>query len=165
MPNFQKTMRREDKSITDRSSINSILKNELVLRLGLCYGDIPYIVPLNFVFDETINDDGVIYLHSALDGLKLDILRENKEVCFEVEQGLELVSASTPCNWGMKYKSVIGHGKAFFEEQKQEKIMVLNLFMDKYSGENSLYEYNDVALESICIIKIEITSINGKKSG
>ncbi|MCK9151455.1 pyridoxamine 5'-phosphate oxidase family protein [Methanobacterium alcaliphilum] len=165
MPNFKKPMRRRDKSINEISSVYSILKNALVLRLGLCYNSIPYIVPLNFVFDENIKPNGLIYSHSALNGLKIDIIRENKSVCFEVEQDVQIIGSPNPCNWGMKYKSVIGHGKAYFEDNKEIKINVLNQLMEKYSGETSNYIYNDDALDSICIIKVNIGSLTGKKSG
>lgn len=164
MVDFKKPMCRGDKSINKISSIHSILKKAMLLRLGLCYENIPYVIPLNFVFDETAKPNGVIYLHSALDGLKIDILHENNEVCFEVEQNLQLVTADRPCNWGMKYKSVIGHGKAYFEDNEWKQ-RVLDLFMDKYSDEKLTYQYSDAALAAVCIIKIEITSINGKRSG
>jgi nitroimidazol reductase NimA-like FMN-containing flavoprotein (pyridoxamine 5'-phosphate oxidase superfamily) len=166
MPDFKKSMRRGDKEIKDLSLIHSILEKASVLRLGLCYGDMPYIVPLNFVFDKTAFYNGTIYLHSALEGLKIDILRKNRKICFEVEDDLELLMSSSPCNWGMRYLSVIGHGEASLENDMDEKIKAFDLFMDKYSprtqkevnkDDNASYDYDKDLMGSTCLM--------GKKSG
>jgi uncharacterized protein len=173
MVDFQKPMRRGDKKINDISLIHSILKKAIVMRLGLCYDNTPYIVPLNFVFDENQGNNGVIYLHSALEGLKIDIIGKNRNICFEVEDALEIVSSPNPCNWGMKYISVIGHGETSFENDLDEKKQALDLFMNKYSSitqntgdklQNG-FDYNGDSLALTCLLKIKIKSLVAKKSG
>lgn len=173
MVDFQRHMRRSDKQIDDVSLIHSILKKAPVMRLGLCYGDMPYIVPLNFVFHETYQGKGIIYLHSALKGLKIDILQKNNTVCFEVEDSLEIVTSDRPCDWAMRYLTVIGQGEASFEKDNEEKKKIMGLFMAKYSSIASdkfdkspnMFDYPSTALDSTCLIKIEIKSLTGKKSG
>ena len=41
-------MRRNEKEIKDLSVIESIIKKAKVMRLALCDGNQPYIIPLNF---------------------------------------------------------------------------------------------------------------------
>ena len=59
----------------------------------------PYVVPMNFGFDLW---DGVLelYCHSALEGRKIEILRRNPEVCFEMDCGHKLVEAKAACSYG-----------------------------------------------------------------
>jgi len=143
------------------------------MRLALCYGETPYIIPLNFVFHTIPQDNGIIYLHSALKGLKMDILQKNNKVCFEVEDSLEIVTSDKPCDWGMRYRTVIGHGEASFEKDNEEKKKIMGLFMAKYSSIASdefdkspnMFVYPSTVLDSTCLIKIEIKSLTGKKSG
>jgi uncharacterized protein len=54
----------------------------------------------------------VLYFHSATEGRKLNLLAKNSTVGFELDTGHELVTADLACNWGMKYKSIIGTGES-----------------------------------------------------
>jgi nitroimidazol reductase NimA-like FMN-containing flavoprotein (pyridoxamine 5'-phosphate oxidase superfamily) len=88
-------MRREDREIIDYLEIESILHNAIVCRIGLAGGDEPYIVPLCFGYE-----DRTIYLHSALAGKKISMLKKNSRCCFEVDQCDNLVHGERPCAWG-----------------------------------------------------------------
>lgn len=154
-------MRRSDKEIKDKNTIQWILKEAQVCRIALCNDNKPYIVPMNFGFD-----DNYIYLHSASEGKKIDILNKNNNVCFEVDIQNELVKSEIACNWGMKYYSVIGSGKSYFIEDNNEKKKVLNSIIQKYSENDAKsIEYSKTALNKTVIIKVEISEITGKKSG
>ena len=65
-------MRRHEKAITDRAAIEAVIRRADVCRLGLSDAGHPYIVPVNFGYE-----DGVIFVHSAPEGRKIDI-------CFKV---------------------------------------------------------------------------------
>ncbi|MHC4212544.1 MAG: pyridoxamine 5'-phosphate oxidase family protein [Planctomycetota bacterium] len=150
-------MRRSDKEISDAGVIEGILKAATVCRLGLCEDNRPYVVPLCFGYE-----DNALYIHSAGQGKKLDILRKNNNVCFEVGIDHELKAADQACGWGMKYKSVIGFGKAVFIEDIESKRKALDIIMHQYS--EGIFEYTQDAINSITIIKIEIESMTGKQS-
>ena len=96
-------MQRKDKQINDIIAIEDILSRATVCRLGLCDGGRPYVVPLCFGYKEN-----ALYFHCAMEGKKLEILRKNENVCFEVDIDHETIKADQACEWGMKYKSVIG---------------------------------------------------------
>lgn len=64
-------MRRSDKEIKDKSTIESILNEAQVCRIALCNDNKPYIVPMNFGFK-----DNYIYIHSACEGHKIDIIKK-----------------------------------------------------------------------------------------
>ncbi|WP_017416639.1 pyridoxamine 5'-phosphate oxidase family protein [Clostridium tunisiense] len=151
-------MRRSEKEIKDLEVIESIMKEALECRIGLCEDNKPYIVPMNFGCK-----DNYLYIHSALEGKKIEILKKNSNVCFEVDVKTEVVKANNPCGWSMKYLSVIGFGKAYFVEDLVEKAEALNAIMEKYSGKAD-FKFPEAALKKVAVIKIEIEEITGKKS-
>ncbi len=151
-------MRRKDKEISNLAAIEDIVRNSLVCRLGLAEKDQPYIVPLSFGFR-----DNNLYFHSAPKGKKIDMLRKNSKVCFEFDIDHEVVVDEQACRWGMKYRSVIGFGRATIVEDMAEKIEGLDAIMDQYSDRS--FVYPEVKLENTVIIKVEIESMTGKQSG
>jgi nitroimidazol reductase NimA-like FMN-containing flavoprotein (pyridoxamine 5'-phosphate oxidase superfamily) len=151
-------MRREDKEIRDKDEIESIVQRAIVCRVAFSKNDVPYIVPVNFGYK-----DDSLYFHSAPEGKKIDTIRQNDNVCFEMDIDQEVVRAETPCNWAMKYRSVIGFGKAFLVRDVEEKRKALNAIVEHYSGKPS--DYPESAISNVAIIKVEIESMTGKKSG
>jgi len=151
-------MRRKEKEITDLKSIEEIITRSKVCCLGLSLNDIPYVVPLSFGYKNK-----TIYFHSAKQGKKIEILKKNNIVCFEFDIDHELVEAEKGCNWGMKFRSVIGFGKAYFIENMEEKQKALDIIMQNYT--DKAFEFPEKRLNNTLLGKIEIDQISGKKSG
>ena len=152
-------MRRKDKEVTDKNIIESVFDEALDCNMGLSSEDKPYIIPMNFAYE-----DNCLYLHSANEGKKIDILKKNDNVCIEAHIKTEIVKADKACNWGAKYLSVIGFGKASFVNDNNDKKKALTLMMKKYSGNDS-WEMPDESLSKVTVIKVVLDSINCKKSG
>lgn len=152
-------MRRKDKEIEDKELIEVILRRASICRIALSENDVPYIVPLCFG-----HKDNFLYFHSAKEGRKIDMIRKNNNVCFEIEIDTELVAAENPCNWSMKYYSIIGFGKAFLVEDTEEKREALDIIAEHYSGKSSS-EFPETALHNVAVIKVKIETMTGKKSG
>jgi nitroimidazol reductase NimA-like FMN-containing flavoprotein (pyridoxamine 5'-phosphate oxidase superfamily) len=151
-------MRRKDQEITDISLIEDIIGRSMVCRLGLCEDGRPYLVPLCFGYRYR-----VLYFHTAKEGKKLDILRRNQRVCFEFDIDHEIVRGEDACSWGMKYRSVVGFGKAVFVDEPVSKREALDVIMQHYAG--SSFEYPEALVEITEILKVEIESMTGKISG
>jgi uncharacterized protein len=158
----QKRMRRKDREIEDRAELESIIDAATVCRLAMSEDDRPYNVPLCFGYK-----DGNLYFHSAEEGKKLDVLRVNNCVCFEMDIDHELVRADYPCESEMKYRSVIGFGQASFVNGIEEKRMAQDIITCHYSEENAegAYVYPEQKLARTVIIKVKIDSLTGKKFG
>ncbi len=150
-------MLRGDREITDPVLLDHILREAQVCRLGMADGGEPYVVPVNFACQG-----GSLYFHSALRGMKFEILRRNPRVCIEVDEALGIVSAESACAWGFRYRSVIGTGLAQFVYDSGEKRKALNLLMEKYSG-RSAWDYPDFQLDRVCIIRIDLERVTGKQ--
>jgi len=150
-------MNREEREVTDINEIEEILHKANILRIALCEKDTPYIIPVNFGYNQR-----AIYIHSSKKGKKIDILNKNNNISFEVEIDTEIVRSKKACNYTMKYKSVIGFGKAFFVHDFREKKKALDTIMSHYSS--GVFDYPLEIIEKTCIIRIDIESMTGKKS-
>ena len=151
-------MRRKEKEIKDLAEIEAVLRSAQVCRLGLCDKGIPYVVPLCYGYK-----DKTLYFHCALKGRKLDIIRDNNNVCFEVETDLELVRHEEACKWGFKYRSVIGFGKASLVEGLDAKKKAFAIIMGQYS--DGKYDFPESDVNGVAIFRIDIESLTGKQAG
>ena len=152
-------MRRQDKEITDIKAIENIIERSLVCRLALSDNGQPYIVPLSFGYQ-----DKTLYFHVAREGRKLDILRNNNNVCFEFDIDQKIVGGKKACNWSMKYRSVIGFGKAKVLDDFELKKTALDCIMKHYADEGP-FEFPVESLQRTVIIKVDIEQMSGKVSG
>ncbi len=152
-------MRRKDKELADPALLSAVLREAFVCRIGLVDEDWPYVVPVNFV-----SSGGCLYLHSANEGRKIEILKRNNRVCFETETGVELVRAERACDFGARYVSVIGTGTASFVTDPVEMSRAFDLFMEKYAGGGS-WSYPPAALRAVTVIRVDVETLTGKASG
>ena len=153
-------MRRKDKEITDKAEIEAILKKAFVCHLGLSDGDRPYVVPMNYGYE-----DGHIYLHCAAEGKRLDIIKKNNKVCFEMDLfEIEVVKKNDqPCDWGTSYRSVIGYGTAKLIESAEEKSRALGIIVK--SLDDRSFTFPEKEVKRTAVIDITITEMTGKASG
>jgi uncharacterized protein len=149
-------VRRKDKEITDRAEIEAIINKAEICHIALCDGDKPYVIAVNFGFE-----DKCLYFHCAREGRKLDIIKSNNNVCFMIDTDREMIISDTACDWGFKYKSIIGFGKAFIVDDLDEKKRGLDIIMTQYT--DKAFEYKNDRVAGILIVKIEIEYMSGKK--
>jgi len=150
-------MRKKDKEITDTKQIEGIIQKSTICRLAMSENDLPYIVPLCFGYK-----DRTLYFHSANIGKKLDILKNNPNVCFEFEIDTCVEKNEEICSWGMKYRSVIGFGKASFIDEPIEKQNALDTIIQQYT--DTTFEFTEKSLKSISVYKVDISSMTGKQA-
>lgn len=150
-------MRKNDREIKDLKNIEKIIDRAFVCRVAFSKDNMPYIVPFSFGYEKE-----AIYLHTALEGKKIDILKKNPNVCVEFDLDTELVKGKQACDWTMKYVSVIGFGKVSFLQSLEEKTYGLNVIMKHYADKS--FEFPKKVLDKTAIIKIEIDTFTGKQS-
>jgi len=124
----------------------------------------PQIIPMNFSF---VND--AVYMHSFPRGEKLENIKKNSKVGFEVDRELEFLPSyfSHPTNASQAdtlYISVVIKGESVLVEDDAEKALALNEMMKKYQPEGHYdpLQNNDLVLDEVAIIKIIPNSIKGK---
>ena len=151
-------MRRKNQEIIDRNVIEDILQKSLICRIGMISDGVPYIVPLNYGYDNNI-----IYIHSASEGKKMDILKANNKVCFEIEDTTEIIRKDLSCDWATKYRSLIGYGTIDIITDSEQKKRGLDIIMTQH-GKTMNNVYKEEQVENLVILKLTIERVTGKQS-
>lgn len=150
-------MHAADREIKNQAIIEEILVQGRELRLAMIDADRPYVVPLNYGYAA-----GHLYIHCARQGKKLDCLRRNPQVCFEISQVLERVGGERACQWSTNFRSLVGHGTAQIIDERDEIIQGYDVIMNHFGGPAGNYE--EKYLKGSMIIRIKIESLTGKQS-
>jgi nitroimidazol reductase NimA-like FMN-containing flavoprotein (pyridoxamine 5'-phosphate oxidase superfamily) len=152
-------MTKREYQITDPAQIERILSTAKVLHLGLAVDNEPYVVPMNY--GHSLEDGKlVLYLHSAVRGKKLDMLRKNPRVFFELECDRVPFEGRIPCQYGMTYYSLMGRGTAVFVEDLEEKKRAMNLLMKTQTGKEFVFE--DQWMSIVTVIRIDVEGYTAK---
>ena len=124
----------------------------------------PQIIPMNFVF---LNDS--VYMHSHIRGEKIENIKRNSKVGFEVDRNLEFLPSyfSDPQDASLAdtlYISVVIKGEAQLVKDNEEKVLALNGLMEKYQPEGQYKPINKnmEVLDATAVIKIIPKEMNGK---
>ena len=138
------------------TEIDQFLTCARVGRLGVSLKDGPYIVPVGYVYSN-----GKIFFHTCNKGLKMDSIRRNPNVCFEVDEALSDASM---------FKSVIAFGTAEIIDDKKEMVPYLQKLIDKYRVPESFDKYmskprrnREKELKAVRICVITPKKITGRK--
>jgi len=153
-------MRRSDREVTDETVIDEIINSCDSIRLGMCDGNIPYVVPLSFGYR---NADGrrTFFFHCAKVGRKLDIISKFPKVCFELDSGYEIKPSDKACGYTAAYKSIIGYGNVSVVEEPEKKEEAMQTVMKKYSGRDD-WSFNEAQLMAVCVLKLDVTELSCK---
>jgi nitroimidazol reductase NimA-like FMN-containing flavoprotein (pyridoxamine 5'-phosphate oxidase superfamily) len=146
--------------ITDHEEMESLLRGALVGCLATVGPDgNPYITPLHFVYHQ-----GKIYFHSALKGRKVDNIRANPRVCFEVHELIKIVQGQRACDLSTRYRSVLAFGRARSLPDADEKVPVLTALAEKYAGEQAVEPPTPEKVKETEVIEITIEEMTGKRN-
>ena len=153
-------MRKSDREIKSKEEIIDIIKRCDVIRLAFNNGDYPYILPLNFGF-EVKNDKVIFYLHSALEGTKVDIMKKDNRASFEMDTKHELQYYEEKGYCTMSYESVIGRGIIRILPE-EEKMNALKKLMGHYHKSEDTY-FNPAAISRTLVYSLEVEEMTAKK--
>ncbi len=151
-------MRKQNQEIKDTQIIEEILSKSEICRVAMIDDGEPYLLPFNYGYK-----DNCIYIHSAPAGKKIDILKKNNRVCFEIEYKAEVVKHADPCKWATRYRSVIGYGDIEIITDTKQKKAGLDIIM-AHNGKTGEHIYQEKQVDAMFILKLNITSVTGKQS-
>ena len=152
-------MTKRERQVTDPEQILRILDAGKVLHLGLAVNNEPYVVPMNYGY--TMEDGKLtLYLHSALQGKKLDMMRANPNVFFEIDCDRMPFEGRVPCQYGLVYSSVMGRGTATIVEDVEEKKMAMTHLMKTQTGKDFTFE--DRLVSIVAVIRIDVEAYTAK---
>jgi uncharacterized protein len=151
-------MRKVRQEIRDKSILEEILGNANICRLAMMDGDMPYLLPFNYGYSG-----GCIYIHSAHEGKKIQLLQKDGRVCFEVEDGSEILKGDVACDWTTRYRSLVGYGTVEILSDEKSKQQGLEVIMAQH-GASELRAFKPENMKRVVILKLTITSMTGKQS-
>ncbi len=120
-------VRYKTREVLDKNKIETFLRQARVGHLGMVDGNLPYVVPLNFVWI-----DGKIYFHGATGGRRNQVMDANPEVCFIVCEEYGTVVDPVPADVDTAYMSVMIFGKAQPITDLDETTRILQEIVNKY---------------------------------
>src|SRR5919197_2587683 len=127
----------------------------------------PQVIPMNFVYvqvdgpstdSQRIIKLDAVYMHSHPIGEKLDNIKRNPKVGFEVDQHICFLPSyyfhpADASQADTLYISVVIKGNALFVQNNDEKASALNALMEKYQKEGQ-YERLDGYMSSVREVSI-----------
>ena len=155
-----KGMTRRELEITDRNEIRDILDKCSYLHLGLCDGDEPYVVPMNYGYEMDGEGHLTFYLHGAVWGRKLDIIRRNPKVFAEMECDTQPFEGDVACRYGLSYRSLMARGTAVIVEDPEEKMRALSILMKTQTGGD--FTFTEKLVRVVAVIRLDITDYTAK---
>ena len=152
-------MTKRELQITDEQQIRAILDGAKVVHVGMCVDNEPYVVPMNYGY---LMEDGrlTIYLHSAQQGKKLDMIRQNPKVFFELDCDRVPFEGEKPCQYGLSYSSVMGRGTATIVEDVEEKKRAMSLLMKTQTEKD--FTFDDRLVSIVAVIRIDVDGYTAK---
>ena len=154
-------MRRKDREVTDIYGIEDILKQCKTSHVAMVDNGMPYVVPLSYGYKFIRGNLLELYFHSAPEGRKVDVLKRNNKVCFEMAQKGEPVHSDNPCKAGYYYSSIIGFGEVTFMESDDDKSEALSIIVKHQSGKD--VRFTSEQTNDVCVFKIVSKEFTGKK--
>ena len=152
-------MTKRERQITDPNQIKAILDTAQVLNLGLAVNNMPYVVPMNYGYVMD-GEKLTVYLHSAVRGRKLDMIRANPNVFFSLDCDRVPFEGNMPCQYGLAYSSVMGQGVATVVEDVEEKKQAMTVLMKTQTGKDFTFE--DRLVSMVAVIRIDVSEYTAK---
>ena len=152
-------MTKRERQVTDPQQILDILNKGKVLHLGLAVDNEPYVVPMNYGYTME-NGNLVLYLHSALRGKKLAMIRKNPNAFFEIDCDLQPFEGVKPCQYGLVYSSIMGRGTASLVDDVEAKKQAMMALMKTQTGKDFIFE--DRWVDIVAVIRIDVAEYTAK---
>lgn len=153
-------MKRQDRAVYNRSEICNCIARCTCCRLGFSDSQGVYIVPLSFGF-ESVGETDYFYFHSAQVGRKIDCIRENARVGFELDEGFALQSAESACGYTARYASIIGTGEIELLKTPEEKRHGLLKIMEHYTHRTD-WDFSEKMLTATAVLRLRVDKLSCK---
>jgi len=153
-------MRRKDREITDIESIELIVSNSDTCSVAFADNNIPYIVVMNYGYSG--GEHPCLWFHCANEGRKLEMIKKNNFVCFQMDTDHKLYGGEKGCDWGMNFSSVVGYGNISIISDSDSRKKGLDCIMKHYGGDQ-IFTYDEKVMARTTILRLDITEMTGKK--
>ena len=157
MENEFREMRRKAQQLSEQECICILQRATSGTLAVLGDNGYPYAVPISYVYS-----DGKIYFHSALNGHKIDAIRNCDKASFCVIDQDDV----KPEKYTTFFRSVIAFGRVHIIEDETEKLEAIKLLGNRYNPNNdkSLHSEIENGLSRMLAIRLDIEHLTGKEA-
>ena len=153
-------MRRTDREVTDKLEMVKIIEKCDVCRVAFAKDNIPYLVPLNFGY-EYRDGELALYFHCAQEGKKMDLIKDNPLVAFEMDCSHQLLENEIACKCSMAFESVIGTGRIVILNAEQKEAGLRCIMKHYVEDRDFIFEQEKV--DAIEVLKLTAAEFTGKR--
>jgi len=155
-------MHQERRRISDKELLVAILSMGTYCTISLHDEPYPYIVPMNYGFkwEESL----VFYLHMAVEGHRLELIKKNPLVGINVSIYIDRVGKKKYRDESHDYRSVTAFGKAEIIDPRinQEEFIHGLSVLNTHNERPPIKKISSVMLNQLYILKITADYISGK---
>jgi uncharacterized protein len=159
-------IRMQTRACTDQQRIKLFLNQARTGFLGLSSRDVPYVIPLNFLWWKD-----AIYFHGAAEGRKVTFIHDNPQACFTVSEEYGTITDPVPANTDTSYMSIIIYGSVEWVTDLIEATEAMQGMLDKYVPgyydkpleRSHLERYVSSMGSKTAVFKLVSTSISAKE--
>jgi len=153
-------MRRTEREMADPEQIQDVLRGRKYVSLALCRENEPYIVTMNYGYDEA---QRALYMHCAQEGLKLEFIAQNPTVCGTAIEDRGYLHGE--CSHA--FQSVVFWGEMHVVEELEEKKHAMQVMLDHLEDDPDRVRAEqlktDKAYERVAILRLDMHEISGKE--
>jgi nitroimidazol reductase NimA-like FMN-containing flavoprotein (pyridoxamine 5'-phosphate oxidase superfamily) len=154
-------MHKTEREITDHDELIKVLINGKYVTVAMCRNNEPYIVTLSYGYDKKKH---ALYFHAAVKGLKLDIMKDNPNVCATVIEDHGYVKDQ--CE--QHYRSIVFWGKMYIVDELSEQKYGLDILLNHLEEDpDPIKERNvkdDSKYKNVSILRLDIGEMSGKQA-
>lgn len=158
-------MRRHDREVRTTARIMEIMDLCQICRIAIRDGDNDiYVLPMAYGY-ERFADGGIrLWFHSAECGKKLELIRQNGRVGFEMDCNVQLIESERPCSYSYAYMSLVGKGNAVIVEKDDiaQKDKALKLILAKQANRKDV-TLKEEMLKGLTVFYVDVDEITGKE--
>lgn len=135
--------------------IETMLSNEVIGRIGCSANSITYVVPITYMYES-----GYIYAHSK-EGMKIQMMRLNPMVCFEVDKMDDLENWQSVVAWG-RYEELKGNDQKMGLKKLMAKLSRLDSSETSMPAADEDAHQNSAGPYKAIIYRIKLLEKSGK---
>ncbi len=149
-------MRRTDREITDFNTMLEAVKACDCFRIGLVDDEgMAYIVPVNF--GHIAGEDKLtLYFHGASEGKKIELIKKQPMISFEMDTGHVLKPRDAGCGYSFAFKCVMGKGRITILEDIEDKIEAFRAIFAQFTDRQDIV-FNKERIMATTVFKVDVT--------
>lgn len=136
--------------------VETLVKQQLVGRIGCHAKDVTYVVPISFAYDGAY-----IYGHT-FEGMKVDMMRKNPKVCFQVDDTTDLANWQSAVLWGEFEELAEGPERILALHKLTERRLPLISSETMHLTSQWPFRDEDVSKISGIVFRIRVTEKTGR---